>query len=105
MFDVFRSAAFHDWLTELRDIRARARIEARISRLSMGNAGAVKAVAAGVCEMRVHYGPGYRVYFTRRGRDLTLLWCGGDKRTQDKDIELAKEIAQEWDESAWHARK
>ena len=96
MFEIFRSSVFDSWLRELRDIRARARIEARILRLAMGNAGDAKSVGAGVSEMRIDYGPGYRMYFTRRGRSVMLLLCGGDKRTQTTDIELAIEIAREW---------
>src|SRR5688500_11449736 len=96
MFEVFRSETFDSWLSELRDIRARARIEARILRLSRGNPGDVKPVGSGVSEMRIDYGPGYRVYFTRRDRFVVLLLCGGDKRTQHVDIERAIEIAKDW---------
>jgi putative addiction module killer protein len=83
-------------LRGLRDVRAVARIQVRIDRLELGNAGDVKPVGSGVSEMRVDYGPGYRVYFCRRGEDYVLLLCGGDKRTQDKDIEEAKGLAKEW---------
>jgi putative addiction module killer protein len=96
MFEVHRSETFDCWLRELRDIRARARIEARILRLSRGNPGDVKPVGAGVSEMRIDYGPGYRVYFTTRDRLVVLLLCGGDKRTQDADIRRAIEIAKDW---------
>lgn len=96
MFEVFRSETFDCWLRELRDIRARARIEARILRLSRGNPGDVKPVGSGVSEMRIDYGPGYRVYFTRCDRLVVLLLCGGDKRTQSVDIERAIEIAKDW---------
>jgi putative addiction module killer protein len=96
MFEVCRSETFDRWLRELRDNRARFRIEARILRLSRGNPGDVKFVGSGVSEMRIDYGPGYRVYFTRRDRLLILLLCGGDKRTQDADIERAIEIAEDW---------
>jgi putative addiction module killer protein len=75
------------------DDRARARIEVRIYRLSLGNPGDVKPVGEGVSEMRVDYGPGYRVYLTRRGKDIVILLCGGDKRTQSKDIATAKALA------------
>jgi putative addiction module killer protein len=74
MLEIFRSETFDGWLRELRDIRARARIEARILRLSHGNPGDVKFLGSGVSEMRIDYGPGYRVYFTRRGRSL-LCFC------------------------------
>lgn len=94
--EIFRSDVFDGWLRDLRDIRARARIEARILRLSRGNPGDVRPVGSGVSEMRIDYGPGYRVYFTRRGALVILLLCGGDKRTQDADIKLAIEIAEDW---------
>jgi putative addiction module killer protein len=97
MLEIFRSETFDVWLRELRDIRARARIEARILRLSQGNPGDVKSVASGVSEMRIDYGPGYRVYFTKRGRFVIVLLCGGDKRTQDADIKRAIEIAEDWE--------
>lgn len=77
---------------------ARARIEARVLRLSQGNAGDVKPVGSGVSEMRINYGPGYRVYFMRRGPFVILLLCGGDKRTQDADIKRAIEIAADWED-------
>jgi putative addiction module killer protein len=98
MLEIFRSETFDRWLRELRDIRARARVQARILRLSRGNPGDVKPVGSGVSEMRIDYGPGYRVYFTRRGPLVVLLLCGGDKRTQDADIKRAIEIAQDWDD-------
>lgn len=97
MFEIFRSETFDRWLRELRDIRARARIEARILRLSQGNPGDVRPVGSGVSEMRIDYGPGYRVYFTRRGPLVVLLLCGGDKRTQVADIKRALEIAEDWE--------
>jgi putative addiction module killer protein len=98
MLEIFRSETFDRWLRELRDIRARARIEARILRLSQGNPGDVKRVGSGVSEMRIDCGPGYRVYFTRRGPLVVLLLCGGDKRTQDGDIKRAIEIAEDWED-------
>ena len=73
----------------------RARITTRIRRLSLGNPGDVKPVGSGVSEMRIDYGPGYRVYFVRRGNTVVILLCGGDKRTQDRDIARALELAQE----------
>jgi putative addiction module killer protein len=96
MLDLYRSETFDYWLRGLRDLRARARIEARILRLSQGNPGDVKPVGSGVSEMRIDHGPGYRVYFTRRGPAVILLLCGGDKGTQDKDIERAIAIADDW---------
>jgi putative addiction module killer protein len=77
---------------ELRDRQARARITVRFRRLSLGNPGDVRLVGSGVSEMRIDYGPGYRVYFVRRGDRVCVLLCGGDKRSQDRDIELAQEM-------------
>lgn len=96
MLETFSSDIFDDWLRELRDVRARDRIEMRIRRLSRGNPGDVKPVGSGVSEMRIDYGPGYRVYFTRRGQVVVLLLCGGDKRTQGADIARAIDIAEHW---------
>lgn len=84
---------FVQWLDELRDIRARARIQARIERLAAGNPGDVKPVGDGVSELRIDYGPGYRVYFTRRGNEVLILLAGGDKSTQDTDIKIAQGLA------------
>lgn len=77
----------------LRDGRAKAKIASRIDRLALGNAGDVTPVGEGISEMRIHYGPGYRVYFVRRGAALIMLLCGGIKATQEKDIAAAKRIA------------
>ena len=93
MLRVLKTDTFATWLDSLRDVRARARILVRIERLIEGNPGDVKAVGEGVSEMRVDYGPGYRVYFKRRGRDLLILLVGGDKRTQSSDIQAAMRIA------------
>ncbi|HEV2653264.1 MAG TPA: type II toxin-antitoxin system RelE/ParE family toxin [Rhizomicrobium sp.] len=84
---------FLGWLEGLRDVSARRRIQARIDRLELGNAGDCKFVGAGVSEMRIDYGPGYRVYFMRRGRTVILLLAGGDKSTQKRDIAVALELA------------
>lgn len=89
------SKAFSRWFDRLRDERAKARIGARIYRLQKGNPGDAKAVGGGVLELRVDYGPGYRIYFIRRGETLIILLCGGDKRTQEGDIAEAKRIAKE----------
>lgn len=96
MSEVIKSAAFDAWLAQLRDAQAKARIMVRITRLSLGNPGDVKPVGQGVSEMRIDYGPGYRVYFKQRGKELVLLLCGGDKSTQAKDIALAQQIAAQW---------
>ena len=81
---------FNDWLLALRDVHARARIRARIARVREGNFGDAKPIGEGVHELRVHHGPGYRIYFGRLGRAVVILLCGGDKRTQPRDIARAK---------------
>ena len=86
---------FSAWMTSLRDQRAKAKIAVRIDRLRAGNPGVVAAVGDGVSEMKIDHGPGYRVYFVSRGKELVILLCGGDKSTQDKDIKSAKAIAAE----------
>ena len=93
MPEVRQTESFASWLAGLRDDRARARINVRIRRLSLGNPGDVKPVREGVLEMRIDYGPGYRVYFVQRGAALLILLAGGDKRTQDKDIASALALA------------
>lgn len=95
MFTVLRTDEFKEWVAGLRDLKARARIDARIRRAEMGNLGDVKPVGDGVSEMRIDYGPGYRLYFTRRGLELIVLLCGGDKSTQTADIKRARKIAME----------
>lgn len=93
--EVRETIVFADWLESLRDNLARARIQARILRLRAGNAGDAKPVGEGVSEMRIDHGPGYRVYFVRRGSELIILLAGGDKRTQAKDIKTALRLAKE----------
>ena len=83
---------FMKWLTGLRDQKAIARIQIRTDRLALGNPGDVRPVGSGISEMRIDYGPGYRVYFSQRGSDLVILLCGGDKTTQTSDIEKAKRV-------------
>jgi putative addiction module killer protein len=95
MIEVRKTQEFDDWLSALNDQKALAKIIARIERLALGNPGDVKPVGEGVSEMRIPYGPGYRVYYRQTGKELVLLLCGGDKATQDKDIKRAKEIAAE----------
>jgi putative addiction module killer protein len=87
---------FEDWLDDLKDKRAVARVLARLARVRLGNLGDCKPVGEGVSELRVDYGPGYRVYFGQKGRMLVVLLCGGDKRTQDRDIRLARQFWQEF---------
>jgi len=95
---LIKTDLFDRWLVGLRDRQARARIAARIRRLSLGNPGDVKPVGEGLSEMRIDYGPGYRVYFMQRGPLVVLLLCGGDKSSQERDIALAKTIAAQWKE-------
>jgi putative addiction module killer protein len=99
MIEVRETAVFSLWLRKLRDQRAKARIAARIRRAAFDNLGDVRPVGAGVSEMRIDYGPGYRVYFVERGKRLIVLLCGGDKSTQDRDIERAKAVARELKET------
>jgi len=91
--EIRKTDLFADWLDGLRDIQARARVQARIERLAMGNPGDVQPVGEGVSELRIHCGPGYRVYFTQRGREVIVLLAGGDKRSQAKDIRTALRLA------------
>ncbi|MCK9608006.1 MAG: type II toxin-antitoxin system RelE/ParE family toxin [Methylomonas sp.] len=93
MVDIKKTDVYARWLDNLRDIRARARVLARVERLAAGNPGDVKSVGEGVSEMRIDYGPGYRVYFTRRGNEIVILLAGGDKSTQDADIKTAQSLA------------
>jgi putative addiction module killer protein len=93
MPEIRQTETFARWLTGLRDRRARARIQARIDRLQIGNPGDVKAAGGGISEMRIDYGPGYRVYFVQRGTALVILLAGGDKSTQARDIAAARELA------------
>ena len=93
MLEVQKTEEFAEWLSNLADQKALAKIVSRIERLGLGNAGDVKPVGEGVSEMRVSYNPGYRVYFKQTGKSIVLLLCGGDKSTQDKGIKRAKEIA------------
>ena len=95
MFTIRRTRDYADWIKTLKDFRAQARIADRIDRLVAGNSGDVKPVGEGVSELRINYGPGYRVYFVRDGSVVYVLLCGGDKSTQDKDIRLAKKLAQQ----------
>jgi putative addiction module killer protein len=95
---IVKSATFDDWLSGVRDARAAARIQVRIDRLAAGNPGDVQPVGGGISEMRIDYGPGYRVYYLQRGLMVVVLLCGGDKRSQTRDIAMAKVIAAEWKE-------
>jgi len=93
MIEIRKTTVFARWMEGLRDLRARARVQVRIERLAAGNAGDVKPVGEGVSELRIDYGPGYRVYFTKRGLTVVILLVGGDKRTQAADIRTALRLA------------
>ena len=94
MIEIRKTGAYVKWLDSLHDIQARARILVRIERLAAGNPGDVRPVGKGVSELRIDYGPGYRVYFTKHGKEVVILLAGGDKRTQAKDIKTALNLAQ-----------
>ena len=94
MIEIRKTERYAQWLDGLRDILARARIQVRVERLATGNPGDVKPVGEGVSELRIDYGPGYRVYFKKRGKELMILLAGGDKSTQPKDIRKALRLAQ-----------
>lgn len=94
MLEVRQTEVYAQWFNSLDDRQARARIDVRIRRLSLGNPGDVKPVGEGVSELRIDYGPGYRIYFVQRGQTLVILLAGGDKSTQDQDIKTARELAQ-----------
>lgn len=91
--EIRKTDIFSQWIDGLRDIRARARVLVRIKRLAMGNPGDVRPVGKGVSELRIDYGPGYRVYFTRQGSEIVILLAGGDKSTQNMDIKKAQNLA------------
>lgn len=98
MLDVRETEEFSEWLGALRDLRAKAKILIRIDRLAGGNPGDVAPVGKGISELRVNYGPGYRVYYIQRGTRYILLLAGGDKSTQDRDISKAKRLATDYQE-------
>jgi len=93
MYEIRQTVVFSEWLLRLADPTAKAKIAARIDRLALGNPGDVEPVGEGVSELRIHYGPGYRIYFVRHKRTVVVLLCGGDKRTQAKDIKAARALA------------
>jgi len=94
MVKIRKTDLYEHWFTTLRDRKARARIQMRVDRMELGLFGDVKSVGEGVSELRIDYGPGYRVYFMQRGNELVILLAGGNKRTQGKDIKTALELAQ-----------
>jgi putative addiction module killer protein len=93
MLEIRETPAYAAWFVALRDRTARARIDIRIRRLSLGNSGDIRPVGDGVSELRINYGPGYRIYLTKQGDAVFILLAGGDKSSQDKDIRLAKDLA------------
>ena len=93
MLEIRKTETYVQWIDNLRDLQARARVQVRIERLSAGNPGDVRAVGEGVSELRIDYGPGYRVYFTKRGREVVILLAGGDKTTQSADIKVALRLS------------
>ncbi|MGH7577535.1 MAG: type II toxin-antitoxin system RelE/ParE family toxin [Longimicrobiales bacterium] len=93
MVEIRQTEVYERWFSRLRDRRARVRIDIRIRRLSLGNPGDVRSVGEGVSEMRIDYGPGYRVYYVRRGDTVVVLLAGGDKGSQERDIETALDLA------------
>lgn len=98
MFEIVQSATFSRWLAGLKDYQGRMRIHARLDRLALGHFGDAQPVGEGISELRIHCGPGYRLYFARRGIQVVVMLCGGDKSSQVRDIEQAKMIAKDWKE-------
>ncbi|MHB1567261.1 MAG: type II toxin-antitoxin system RelE/ParE family toxin [Acidiferrobacter sp.] len=98
MIDLKQTETFRKWRAKLEDERVLAAIALRLARLAYGHAGDGEPVGQGISELRIHYGPGYRVYFQKRGPAIIVLLCGGDKSTQAKDIKAAKRLANEWSE-------
>ena len=98
LFELKQTQTFQKWRARLKDERARALIASRLDRLAYGHAGDVEPVGNGGSELRIHYGPGYRIYVQKRGNTIIVLLCGGDKSTQEKDIRAAKRLADEWSE-------
>lgn len=96
MVEVVQTDEFETWLKQLRDVRGKARIIRRLDRLAQGNPGDVRPIGKGLSELRLDVGPGYRVYYLQDGDTLILLLCGGDKSTQQKDIDKAHELADQW---------
>jgi putative addiction module killer protein len=96
MKEIFETSVFRKWLGSLRDRHARARIIQRLDRLQAGNPGDSKPIGEGLSELRIDYGPGYRIYYMQRGPIIVVLLCGGDKHDQSRDIEIAKDLARAW---------
>ena len=96
--EIRQTSVYQKWISKLRDRKAVARIDIRIRRLSLGQFGDVKPIGEGLSELRVDYGPGYRVYYMQRGMTIVVLLCGGDKSSQDKDVKKAKILARMYDD-------
>lgn len=96
MIEIKQTETFRKWRLQLKDDRARGLIASRLDRLGFGHIGDAESVGQGISELRIHYGPGYRIYFKKRGDTIIVLLCGGDKSTQAKDIKAAKRLATEW---------
>ena len=96
MIKLTQTATYRRWERNLKDQRARAAIAARLFRLENGLPGDVVSVGDGISELRIHYGPGYRIYFKQRGQEIVILLCGGNKNTQNRDIRHAKQLAKDW---------
>ena len=96
MIELKQTETFREWRTQLKDERARVLIASRLDRLAFGLAGDAQPVGQGVSELRIHHGPGDRIYFQKRGNTIIVLLCGGDKSTQAKDIKAAKRLAEAW---------
>jgi putative addiction module killer protein len=94
MLAVRQTVEFSDWLRRLKDANAVARIIGRIRRMELGNSGDTRSVGQSILEMRIDYGPGYRIYYVHRGAQIVLLLCGGDKRTQQRDIKRAQKLVE-----------
>jgi putative addiction module killer protein len=101
MFDVLQTSVYKTWFTSIKDRTVRGRIAARIERVQLGNFGDAKSVGDGIHELRLAFGPGYRVYFMQRGARVLLLLCGGDKGSQSRDIVRAKQMASELEQESW----
>ena len=98
MFELKQTETFRKWRVRLKDARALAAIASRLDRLAFGLAGDAESVGHGISELKIHHGPGYRVYFQKRGTKIIVLLCGGDKSSQAKDIKIAQRLALEWSE-------
>lgn len=98
MFELKQTETFRKWRLKLKDSQARILIASRLDRLAYGHMGDVKSIGHGISELRIHYGPGYRIYFRKQKNMIVILLCGGDKGTQEKDIKVAKRLVDEWSE-------